>query len=91
MIKMLNLMHLLFVSDTVIYIKGEHSLKFKGITTFDGLIYAPEGDVYFEGQAGYCRGVVIAKNLHVNSRGDREFSFMEKSSVMDLVNTLKAN
>lgn len=78
-------------SDTVIYIKGEHSLKFKGITTFDGLIYAPEGDVYFEGQAGYCRGVVIAKNLHVNSRGDREFSFMEKSSVMDLVNTLKAN
>lgn len=53
-------------------------MKFKGITTFDGLIYAPEGDVYFEGQAGYCRGVVIAKNLHVNSRGDRSSPLWKK-------------
>ena len=78
-------------SDTVIYIKGKHSLKFNGVTTFDGVIYAPEGDVYFDGQTGYCRGVVIAKNLYVNSQGDNDFSFMEKDTVMDLVNTLKAN
>ena len=78
--------------DTVIYVKGEHTISFNcSATTFDGLIYAPEGTVKFDCQSGYSRGVIIAKKLDMRSWGNADFSFMEKSSVMDLVNTLKAN
>lgn len=80
------------IGDTVIYVKGEHTISFNcSATTFDGLIYAPEGTVKFDCQSGYSRGVIIAKKLDMRSWGNADFSFMEKSSVMDLVNTLKAN
>lgn len=80
------------IGDTVIYVKGEHTVTFNSnATTFDGLIYAPEGTVKFDCQSGYCRGVVIAKNLDMRSWGNADFSFMEKDTVMDLVNTLKAD
>ena len=44
-------------------------------------------------QSGYSRGVnaLWRKKLDMRSWGNADFSFMEKSSVMDLVNTLKAN
>ena len=53
--------------------------------------YGNEGTVKFDCQSGYSRGVIIAKQLDMRSWGNADFSFMEKSSVMDLVNTLKAN
>lgn len=78
--------------DTIIYVKGNHTVQFHwGDVCFDGLIYAPEGTVKFDCDSGYSRGVIIAKQLDMRSWGNADFSFMEKSSVMDMVNTLKAD
>ena len=78
--------------DTIIYVKGNHTVQFHwGDVCFDGLIYAPEGTVKFDCDSVYSRGVIIAKELDMRSWGNADFSFMEKDTVMDLVNTLKAN
>lgn len=77
--------------DTVIYVEGNHSVNFQWADAcMDGLIYAPEGNVKFTVNSGYVRGVIIAREIDMQTY-NMDFSFMEKSSVMDLVNTLKAN
>ncbi len=77
--------------DTVIYVEGNHSVNFKWEDAcIDGLIYAPEGNVKLTVNSGYVRGVIIARELDMQTY-NMDFSFMEKNSVMDLVNTLKAN
>ena len=77
--------------DTVIYVEGNHSVNFQWEDAcIDGLIYAPEGNVKFTVNSGYVRGVIIAREIDMQTY-NMDFSFMEKSSVMDLVNTLKAN
>ncbi|MGN0342123.1 MAG: type II secretion system protein J [Roseburia sp.] len=75
--------------DTVIWVKGNHTLTFRwGDMYFDGLIYAPEGTVNIDCSNGMFRGVIIAKNVNiaVNGWGNDELGFMEKQSVMDLIN-----
>lgn len=76
--------------DTIIYVKGEHTVKLRyGKVYFDGVLYAPEGTVYIAASSGFCRGVIIAKNIEIIDYGNACFSVMEKQSVMDLVNSIK--
>lgn len=79
-------------SDTIIYIRGNHTLRLGWENcNFDGLIYAPEGNVQLECLSGFVRGVIITKEITVaKGRGDGKFSIMDKQSVMDLVNSLKS-
>ncbi len=78
--------------DLIIYIKGNHKLYVNwGSFYFDGIIYAPEGTVEIETNEGFVRGVIIAKEVKiVNDYGNGAFSIMEKKSVMNLVNELRA-
>lgn len=77
--------------DTVIYVEGNHSVNFQWTDAcLDSLIYAPEGNVKFTVNSGYIRGVIIARELDMQTY-NMDFSFMEKDTIMDLVNTLKVN
>lgn len=78
--------------DTVIWVKGDHELTMRwGDVYFDGLIYAPEGTVNIKCNKGMFRGVIIAKEVNISADGwgNDEMGFMEKQSVMDLVNSLR--
>lgn len=76
--------------DTVIYVKGDHTLSMTfDKLYFDGIIYAPEGTVRIAVNSGFCRGVIIAKNVEITEYGSGCFSVMDKESVMKLVNSIK--
>ena len=78
--------------DTIIYVRGNHTLKLGWENcNFDGIIYAPEGHIKLECVSGFVRGVIISKEITVaKARGDGKFSIMDKQSVMDMVNSLKS-
>lgn len=79
-------------SDSIIYIKGNHTLKIHwGSIYFSGIIYAPEGTVEIEVEEGFVCGTIIAKEVKLIHRGDGAFSVMEKQSVMEQIHELKSN
>lgn len=81
--------------DTIIWVKGNHTLTLEWESLyFDGIIYVPEGTVNIKCHNGMFRGVIIAKEVNIAQTsgggwGNDELGFMEKQSVMDLINTLQ--
>lgn len=76
--------------DTILYVRGEHTLQIGYCPFyFDGIIYAPEGTVDIAASGGFCRGVIIAKQVKLDTQRNGFFSLMEKQSVMNQVNALK--